>query len=55
MTAEAAAVANNFGVLMVSIQDAVNPTFTNNTMHRPQLRRRSVQCPNLQHDHAGCY
>src|SRR6185503_5981326 len=32
MTAEAAAVANNFGVLMVSIQNTVNPTFTNNTI-----------------------
>ncbi len=32
MTAEPSAVANNFGVLMVSIQNAVNPTFTNNTM-----------------------
>jgi hypothetical protein len=32
MTAEAGAVANNFGVLTVSIQNAVNPTFTNNTM-----------------------
>jgi Calx-beta domain/Right handed beta helix region/Domain of unknown function (DUF4214) len=32
MTAEAGAVANNFGVLMVSIQNAVNPTFTNNTV-----------------------
>jgi hypothetical protein len=32
MTAEAAAVTNNFGVLMVSIQNAVNPTFTSNTI-----------------------
>jgi CSLREA domain-containing protein len=32
MTAEATAVANNFGVLVVSIQNAVNPTFTNNTV-----------------------
>jgi hypothetical protein len=32
MTAEAGAVANNFGVLMVSIQNAVNPTFTSNTV-----------------------
>jgi hypothetical protein len=32
ITAETGAVANNFGVLMVSIQNAVNPTFTNNTI-----------------------
>ncbi len=31
-SAEAGAVANNFGILMVSIQDAVNPSFTNNTI-----------------------
>jgi hypothetical protein len=32
LTAETSAVANNFGVLMVSIQNAVNPTFTSNTI-----------------------
>src|SRR5262249_22064246 len=31
-TAEAGAVANNFGILAVTIQDAVNPSFTNNTI-----------------------
>ena len=30
--AETGAVANNFGILIVSIQDAVNPIFTNNTI-----------------------
>ena len=30
--AETGAVANNFGILVVSIQDAVNPSFTNNTI-----------------------
>ena len=32
ITAEATAVANNFGILAVSIQDAINPSFTNNTV-----------------------
>ncbi len=32
ITAETGAVANNFGVLMVSIQDMLNPSFTNNTI-----------------------
>jgi hypothetical protein len=32
ITAETGAVANNFGVLMVSIQDTVTPAFTNNTI-----------------------
>jgi len=32
ISAEAGAVANNFGILMVSIQDAVNPSFTNNSV-----------------------
>lgn len=32
ITAETGAVANNFGVLIVSNQDAVNSTFTNNTI-----------------------
>ena len=32
ITTEAAAVANNFGMLIVSVQDAVNPTFTINTI-----------------------
>jgi CSLREA domain-containing protein len=32
-SAESGAVANNFGVLFVSIQDAVNPSFTNNTIN----------------------
>ncbi len=32
LSAETGAVANNFGILMVSIQDAVNPSFTSNTI-----------------------
>lgn len=32
ISAETGAVANNFGILIVSIQDTLNPTFTNNTI-----------------------